>query len=150
MPTSKRKGDLAHPGLALAIVQGDQVAYVHGYGQAAPGGRPVTPQTPFMIGSMAKSFTALAIMQLVEAGKVELDAPVQTYLPWFRVADPQASAQITVRQLLNQNSGFSNGSGLQEEMASDLSDTAIEAGVRRLAEMSICHMLQAQAMNIRM
>ena len=42
-------------------------------------------------------------MQLVEDGKLELDAPVQLYLPWFRVADPQASAQITVRNLLNQH-----------------------------------------------
>jgi CubicO group peptidase (beta-lactamase class C family) len=127
------------PGLALAIVQGDQVAYLHGYGQAAPGGRAVTPQTPFMIGSVTKSFTALAIMQLVEAGQVALDAPVRTYLPWFRVADPQASARITLRHLLNQTSGFSTGSGLQEMMASDLSDAAIEAGVRRLADDELSH-----------
>ncbi len=40
-------------------------------------------------------------MQLVEAGKIELDAPVQRYLSWFRVADPNASAHITVRHLLN-------------------------------------------------
>ena len=59
-----------------------------------------------MIGSMSKSFTALAVMQLVEAGKVELDAPAQRYLPWFRVSDPTASARITVRQLLNQTSGI--------------------------------------------
>jgi CubicO group peptidase (beta-lactamase class C family) len=45
-------------------------------------------------------------MQLVEAEKVELDAPVQRYLPWFRVADPQASAKMTVRHLLNQTSGL--------------------------------------------
>lgn len=127
------------PGLALAIVQGDQVAYLHGYGQATPGGRAVTPQTPFMIGSVTKSFTALAIMQLVEAGKVAVDAPVQRYLPWFRVADPHASAQITLRHLLNQTSGFSNGSGVQELMASDLSDAAIEAGVRRLADDTLAH-----------
>lgn len=124
------------PGLALAIVQGDQVTYLHGYGQAAPDGRAVTAQTPFMIGSVTKSFTALAIMQLVEAGQVALDAPVQIYLPWFRVANPHASAQITIRHLLNQTSGFSEGSGLQEELASDLSDTAIEAVVRRLADAS--------------
>jgi len=46
-------------------------------------------------------------MQLVEAGKIELDAPVQRYLPWFRVADPVASAHITVRHLLTQVSGLS-------------------------------------------
>jgi len=76
----------------------------------------------------------LAIMQLAEAGQIDLDAPVQTYLPWFRVADPQASAQITVRHLLNQTSGFSTAIGRREEFASDLSDTAIENSVRRLAD----------------
>lgn len=127
------------PGLALGIVQGDQVVYLHGYGQAAPDGRPVTPQTPFMIGSTGKSLTALAVMQLVEVGKIDLDATVQTYLPWFRVADAQASAQITVRQLLNQTSGFSNATGLREEFASDLSDSAIENSVRRLADVKLVH-----------
>jgi CubicO group peptidase (beta-lactamase class C family) len=45
-------------------------------------------------------------MQLVEAGKVDVDAPVRHYLPWFHVADPQASARITIRSLLNHTSGL--------------------------------------------
>lgn len=94
------------PGLSVAIVQGDQIMYLKGYGQADPSGRSVTPQTPFIIGSISKTFTALAMMQLVESGKVNLDAPVQRYLPWFRVADPAASARITVRNLLNHTSGL--------------------------------------------
>ncbi len=94
------------PGAAVVIVKGDQILYAKGYGEADPSGRPVTPQTPFVIGSITKSFTALAVMQLVEAGKVELDAPVQRYIPWFRVADPAASAQITVRMLIKQTSGL--------------------------------------------
>ncbi|MGZ3603256.1 MAG: serine hydrolase domain-containing protein, partial [Ktedonobacterales bacterium] len=99
--------ETAHiPGLSVAIVKGDQIVYLKGYGQADSSGRQVTPQTPFIIGSISKTFTALAVMQLVESGKVELDAPVQRYLPWFRVADPQASAQITVRSLLNHTSGL--------------------------------------------
>ena len=73
---------------------------------ARPGGHAPLPQTPFVLGSTTKSFTALAVMQLVKAGKIELDAPVQCYLPWFRVADPLASAQMTVRHLLNQTSGL--------------------------------------------
>jgi CubicO group peptidase (beta-lactamase class C family) len=95
------------PGLAVAIVQGDQIIFQKGYGNAAPG-KPVTPQTQFYIGSVTKSFTALAAMQLVEQGKLDLDAPVQQYIPWFKVADPQASATITVRHLLNHTSGMSN------------------------------------------
>ncbi len=94
------------PGVALAIVKGDQIVYLKGYGQADPSGRPVTPGTGFIIGSITKPFTALAVMQLVDAGKVDLDAPVQRYIPWFRVADPQASAQIRVRMLINQTSGL--------------------------------------------
>jgi CubicO group peptidase (beta-lactamase class C family) len=94
------------PGLALAIVKDDRIVYLKGYGEADPSGRLVTPQTPFLIGSVTKSMTALAVMQLVEAGRVELDAPVRRYLPWFRMADVQASAQITVRQLLKQTSGI--------------------------------------------
>jgi CubicO group peptidase (beta-lactamase class C family) len=94
------------PGLAVAIVEGDRVVTARGYGSAG-GGRPVTPQTQFYIGSCTKSFTALAVMQLVERGQLELDAPVRRYLPWFRVADDTASARITVRHLLNQTSGLS-------------------------------------------
>ncbi len=94
------------PGLAVAIVQGDQIVFAKGYGNAAPG-KPVTPQTQFYIGSVTKGFTALAIMQLVEQGKLELDAPIQKYLPWFKVADPTASSQITIRHLLNHTSGLS-------------------------------------------
>jgi len=94
------------PGLAVAIVQGDQVIFARGYGEAAPG-EPVMPQTQFYIGSVTKSFTALAVMQLIEQGKLELDAPVQKYLSWFRVSDPEASSKITVRHLLNHTSGLS-------------------------------------------
>lgn len=99
------------PGVSLAIVEGDQIVHLRGFGQARPDGETSAPQTPFLIGSLTKSITALAVMQLVEAGKIELDAPVQGYLPWFRVADPLASAQITVRHLLNQTSGLSTSSG---------------------------------------
>jgi CubicO group peptidase (beta-lactamase class C family) len=94
------------PGASLAVVEGDQIVHYRGFGLARPGGETPTSQTPFFIGSLTKSITALAIMQLVEAGKVELDAPVQRYLPWFRVAETQASAQMTVRHLLNQTGGL--------------------------------------------
>ncbi|MFN8442857.1 MAG: serine hydrolase domain-containing protein [Caldilineaceae bacterium] len=98
------------PGLALAVVNGDQIVQLQGYGKADPSGRPITPQTPFVLASASKPLTALAVMQLVEAGKVELDAPVQRYIPEFRVAatkgQPSASQQITVRHLLQHTSGI--------------------------------------------
>jgi CubicO group peptidase (beta-lactamase class C family) len=94
------------PGLALALVEEDKVILLKGYGKADPSGRPVTPQTPFLLASISKPMTATGIMQLVDAGKVELDAPVQKYIPEFRVADPVASSQITVRHLLLHTSGL--------------------------------------------
>ncbi len=102
---------LSVPGLVMAIVEGDQIVHVRGLGHARPGGEPPTPRTPFFIGSVTKSFTALAIMQLVEAGRLELDAPVQRYLPWFRVADGDASARMTIRHLLNHTSGLGMATG---------------------------------------
>jgi CubicO group peptidase (beta-lactamase class C family) len=125
------------PGASLAIIEGDRIVHFHGFGCARPDGETPTPQTPFFIGSLTKSITALAIMQLVEAGKVELDAPVQNYLPWFRVADPIASAQMTVRHLLNQTSSLPL---LPSEVAmADFDDRpdATERQVRALSTLKI-------------
>jgi CubicO group peptidase (beta-lactamase class C family) len=125
------------PGLALGVVYGDQVVYLKGYGIAGPDGRAVTPQTPFILGSTSKSFTALAIMQLVEAGQIDLDASVTTYLPWFRTRDAAASAQITVRHLLNQNSGLPTYEGRQGIADNDQSNMALENGIRELSNVQL-------------
>lgn len=121
------------PGLALGVVYGNQVVYLKGYGIAGPDGRAVTPQTPFILGSTTKSFTALAVMQMVEAGRIDLDAPVTQYLPWFRTSDAEASAQITVRNLLNQTSGLPTYAGRQGLLDNNQSSTALENGVRGLS-----------------
>lgn len=121
------------PGVALGVVRGDHVAYLKGYGVAASDGRPVTPQTPFMLGSTSKSVTALAVMQLVEAGKIDLDAPVTRYLPWFRTLDATESARISVRHLLNHTSGLSTCEGRQGLWDNDQSSVALEKGVRQLS-----------------
>ncbi|MEU4780575.1 serine hydrolase domain-containing protein [Micromonospora sp. NPDC023633] len=94
------------PGVAVAVTRGTDVLHVAGYGHT-PAGVPVTAHTPMAVASVSKSFTALAVMQLVEAGRVELDGPVQRHLPEFAMADPRA-ATITVRQLLDQTSGMSD------------------------------------------
>ena len=125
------------PGLALGIVQGNQIIHLKGFGIADPSGRAVMPQTPFIIGSLSKSFTALAVMQLVEEGKIELDVPVQRYIPWFRVADEAASAQITVRHLLNQTSGLSTKTGRSFQGSGDVSDSALEQAVRKLSDVEL-------------
>jgi len=95
------------PGLALAITHNNQVLHVKGYSTANNEG-PVTAQTQFLMASVSKSFTAIAVMQLVEAGQINLDSPVQTYLPEFTVTDPAIAAKITIRHLLNQVSGLSD------------------------------------------
>ncbi len=65
-----------------------------------------TADSVFQIGSITKLWTSTLVMQLVDEGLVELDAPIRRYLPEFRIADESAAAQITVRQLLTHTSGF--------------------------------------------
>ncbi|MFO7584755.1 MAG: serine hydrolase domain-containing protein [Anaerolineales bacterium] len=117
------------PGVSLAIIEGDEVVYLRGYGTSGRN-RPMTPQTPMFIGSQSKSFTALAIAQLVERGKLQLDAPVQAYIPWFQVADAGASEKITVRHLLQHTSGLSDA-GYSVILPTG---TSIEEAVRSLAQ----------------
>jgi CubicO group peptidase (beta-lactamase class C family) len=119
------------PGLAIGIVDHDHIAHLAGFGVADPAGHPVTPATPFILGSVSKSFTALAVMQLVEKGRVELDAKVRRYIPWFTLADA-SSQQITVRQLLNHTSGLSVETSEKFAASSDVSDRALESRVRDL------------------
>lgn len=122
------------PGAAVAIVKNDSIVHLKGFGVAGPDGQPVTPQTPFLLGSMSKSFTALAIMQLVEAGKLDLDAPVLHYLPWFRVADPSATARITLRHLLHHTSGIPTKAPRAEGVP-----LTLEAHVRALQTVQLQH-----------
>ncbi|SDN01478.1 serine hydrolase domain-containing protein [Acetanaerobacterium elongatum] len=107
---SAKMQELGIPGMALGIVNGGNT-YLKGYGRADSAGKPVTPSTPFMLGSTTKSITAAAVMQLAEQGKINLDERVTAYLPDFRFKDAQSSALITVRQLLNQTSGIAGQAG---------------------------------------
>lgn len=119
------------PGAAWAIVHGDSVVHVRGTGSIASG-KVITGDTPFIIGSMSKTFTALAIMQLVDQGRVELDAPVQRYLSWFRVADPAASQVITIRHLLLHTSGIRASAARAKDAL-----PSIEGHVRALHDASL-------------
>ncbi|GGP40930.1 serine hydrolase domain-containing protein [Saccharothrix coeruleofusca] len=94
------------PGAAVAVTRGTEVVRAAGYGHT-PAGDPVTEHTAMAVASVSKSFTALAVVQLVEAGRVDLDDPVREHLPEFTMADPRAD-RITVRQLLDQTSGMSD------------------------------------------
>jgi CubicO group peptidase (beta-lactamase class C family) len=98
------------PGFAVAVVSGNDVVFARGYGDAGEGRR-VTPQTPFLLGSTSKSFTALAAMQLVDAGRLDLNAPARQYVPEFRLADQRAADRITVRQVFQQTTGLPRTAG---------------------------------------
>jgi len=93
----------AIPGVQVAVVRGGRVVYEKAYGIAdLETSAPVTRDTAFTLNSSTKSFTGLAVMQLVQDGKVALDAPIGRYLPDL----PPAWASVTVTQLLSHLSGL--------------------------------------------
>ncbi len=96
------------PGLALAIVHDHALIYARGFGvaNAEEHGAPITPQTLFRIASLTKPLTGTLIMRLVEAGQLDLDRPVNHYIPWLRLSDPQAAGRITLRMLLCHTAGL--------------------------------------------
>ncbi len=97
------------PGGAVAVASAGQVE-VRGVGDAGDG-QAVSASTPFVIGSTSKSFTALAVLQLVDSGDVDLDAPVRRYVPELVLAPGQPVEKITVRHLLQQTSGLDDLAG---------------------------------------
>jgi CubicO group peptidase (beta-lactamase class C family) len=112
------------PGLAYAVVADGEVTSVGARGVVKIGSRrEVTPDTAFLTGSISKSFTALAVMQLVEAGKIDLDTEVSHYLDGF---SGRPAGGITIRQLLSHTSGFSTLQG-------NASHTDITGGTDELA-----------------
>ena len=94
------------PGVAVGVAMGQEThVAVHGVTNVdAP--LSVDAGTLFQIGSTGKTYTATAIMQLVEQGRVELDAPVRTYIPELRLKDEQVARDVTVLHLLNHTAGW--------------------------------------------
>lgn len=125
------------PGAALAIVYGDRILHLRTFGIADPSGRPVTPDTPFILGSTSKSITATAVMMAIETGLIDLNTPVREYLPWFRTANANVSARITVRHLLNHTSGLSEAVGRKLLADGDTSALALERHVKALREVEL-------------
>jgi CubicO group peptidase (beta-lactamase class C family) len=96
------------PGLSLVVVKDGQIVYNNAFGYAdKPHNIRATSDTVYHWWSMTKIPTAIAIMQLQEEGKVDLDEPVEKYLPWFDVIYPSAQSPIiTIRNLLQHTSGL--------------------------------------------
>src|SRR5262249_41691359 len=97
-----RRQALQLPGVSVAIAMGGALVYAKGFGLAdLENRRVVTPESRFRTASVAKPITATAVMQLAEAGRLDLDAPIQTYCPAF----PQKPWPVTARQLLGHLAG---------------------------------------------
>ena len=94
---------LGAPGVAVAVVEKGQVTFAKGFGSKDPtaaAGAPVEPTTLFRIGSTQKALTAIALLQTVQAGAVDLDRPITSYLPNFHLSQtPEPVSQITAAPL---------------------------------------------------
>ena len=102
----KHMNDVAIPGIAVGVIKNNDEFYFKTKGITGQG-EDLKPDSPMFIGSLSKSVTALGAMLLVDKGVIDLDDPVQEYIPYFQVKDPEHSQAITVRHLLNQTSGLS-------------------------------------------
>ena len=94
------------PGVSVALWHNNRLSTAAAGLLNVDTGVEATPDSVFQIGSITKVLTASLVMKLVEQGRVDLDAPVKTYLREFRIADREATDLITVRQLLSHTAGF--------------------------------------------
>ena len=107
----QRIGEVNIPGLALAVTDRDRLLRLATYGYAdLATGREVQPGTMFEIGSIGKSFTNVALMQLRDEGRLDLQEPVSRYLPWFEVQSEYAP--ITTHHLMTHTSGLVSGTDI--------------------------------------
>lgn len=116
------------PGVAIGIYHGDK-ELAAGFGLTnIEHPLPVTADTLFQTGSISKTFTGTIIMRLIEAGKIDLDAPVRMYLPKFKMVDKDVAERVTIRHLLTHTGGwigdyfndYGNGDDAQEKMIRDI------------------------------
>ena len=97
------------PGLSIVVVKEGKIVYNRAFGLAdGPKARAATPETIYHWWSMTKIVTAIAVLQLNEQGRLQLDDPVTQYLPEFAVQAPAGSQPITIRHLLNHSSGLAD------------------------------------------
>ncbi|MFD2078465.1 CubicO group peptidase, beta-lactamase class C family [Actinopolymorpha cephalotaxi] len=138
-PTVLRPDDVAEaarelgvPGVAVGVDHGGKRETVTYGVTSIEYGRPVDEATLFQIGSTAKTFTATAIMVLVDQGRIDLDQPVRRYLPELRLLDGDAAETLTVGQLLNHTAGWDGGDVWTD---TGEGDDALERSVALLADL---------------
>ncbi|CAH1206492.1 Putative D-alanyl-D-alanine carboxypeptidase [Paenibacillus plantiphilus] len=94
-------------GIAIAVVIGDKTVYEKGIGTTdLHSGKQVSPNTLFEIGSMSKAFTGLAVLKLVDEGKIKLTDPITKHIPWLKMKYDGGYAAITIEQLMRHTSGI--------------------------------------------
>ena len=94
------------PGAQLAVLDGDEIVETAAGVLSLRTRCPVSVDALFLPGSIGKLYTATLVMQLVDAGRIELDSPIRAYLPEFHVQDEKAAEEVTARNLLTHTSGF--------------------------------------------
>ena len=121
------------PGIAIAITSGEDVVYSKGFGVINIETKvKLEPQHVFHIASISKTFTATAVMQLYEKGKIDINKPLITYLPYFKL-DDEGYKSITIKQMLNHTSGMPDVEDYEWEKAV-ADEGAAERYTRSLAD----------------
>lgn len=116
------------PGVAFAIVQGDQVLHHGAFGlRDVENSLPMTEDTRFAMASVTKSFTAMSIALLVDEGKLEWDKPVCEYMPEFLLNDEYVTRHVTVRDMLSHRTGLP-----RHDMAAWRIDVSLAEFVKRM------------------
>ena len=119
------------PGMQLGIIQGNEILYIKNYGNAIK-----ENNKPYIVASVTKTFTALAIRQLVNEGKLNDSDKIIKLLPWFKTLNQVQSNEITIKDLLEHTSGFSTYEGIDDyEIDEDFND--LENYVRNLKNVEL-------------
>ncbi|MGD0734405.1 MAG: serine hydrolase [Terracidiphilus sp.] len=134
---AREMADKQLPAVAIALVDDQHVIWAEGFGyQDAAHKVPATAETVFRVGSVSKLFTDIGVMQLVEAGKLNLDAPVMTYLRNFHPANP-FGGEITLRELMSHRSGLVREPPVGHYF--DTSEPSLEATVDSLNQTTLVY-----------
>ena len=98
--------ELEIPGVAVGVFHDEEERYAYHGVTSVEHPLPVDAQTLFQFGSTGKTFTSVALLRLVEAGTLDLEAPVRTYVPELKLRDASVAEMVTVLQLLNHSAGW--------------------------------------------
>jgi len=126
----KAQQDWQVPGVAVGIVRNGEVIYLKGHGLRSRTGREaVTPDTLFPIASCTKAFTTTLLAQLVDEGKLSWNDPPRKYVPFFRLADPLADREVTLRDLVCHRTGLADHDWLWHHAPWSLEESIRRAGL---------------------